>query len=38
MLPGTTHMGLVTRSNLLVRMKGELLDAVMPEGQRGKGA
>jgi pimeloyl-ACP methyl ester carboxylesterase len=36
-LPGTTHVGLVERSDLLVSMIGEFLDAPMPEGQRGEG-
>ena len=36
-LPGTTHVGLVERSDLLVSMIGEFLDTPMPEGQRGEG-
>jgi pimeloyl-ACP methyl ester carboxylesterase len=36
-LPGTTHVGLVERSDLLVSMIGEFLDAPVPEGQRGEG-
>ena len=36
-LPGTTHVGLVERSDLLVSMIGEFLDIPMPEGQRGEG-
>ena len=35
-LPGTTHVGLVERSDLLVSMIGEFLDAPVPEGQRGE--
>ena len=36
-LPGTTHVGLVERSDLLVSMIGEFLDTPMPEGERGEG-
>ena len=36
-LPGTTHVGLVERSDLLVSMIDEFLDAPMPERQRGEG-
>ena len=36
-LPGTTHVGLVERSDLLVSMIGEFLDAPMPEEQGGEG-
>jgi pimeloyl-ACP methyl ester carboxylesterase len=36
-LPGTTHVGLVERSDLLVSMIGEFLDAPILEGQRGEG-
>ena len=36
-LPGTTHVGLVERSDLLVSMIGEFLDTPMPERQRGEG-
>ncbi|MDQ3965107.1 MAG: alpha/beta hydrolase [Actinomycetota bacterium] len=32
-LPATTHVGLVERSNLLVSMIGEFLDAPMPEAE-----
>jgi pimeloyl-ACP methyl ester carboxylesterase len=32
-LPGTTHVGLVERSDLLVSMIGEFLDAPMPEAE-----
>jgi pimeloyl-ACP methyl ester carboxylesterase len=31
-LPGTTHVGLVERSDWLLSMIGEFLDAPMPEG------
>jgi pimeloyl-ACP methyl ester carboxylesterase len=37
MLPGTTHVGLVERTDLLVSMIGEFLDAPILEGQRGEG-
>jgi pimeloyl-ACP methyl ester carboxylesterase len=37
MLPGTTHVGLVERADLLVSMIGEFLDAPILEGQRGEG-
>jgi pimeloyl-ACP methyl ester carboxylesterase len=36
-LPGTTHVGLVERSDLLVSMIGEFLDTPILEGQRGEG-
>jgi pimeloyl-ACP methyl ester carboxylesterase len=36
-LPGTTHVGLVERTDLLVSMIGEFLDAPILEGQRGEG-
>jgi pimeloyl-ACP methyl ester carboxylesterase len=36
-LPGTTHVGLVERPDLLVSMIGEFLDAPILEGQRGEG-
>ena len=36
-LPGTTHVGLVERSDLLVSMIGEFLDAPMPEGRGSEG-
>jgi pimeloyl-ACP methyl ester carboxylesterase len=36
-LPGTTHVGLVERSDWLLSMIGEFLDAPMPEEQRGGG-
>ena len=36
-LPGTTHVSLVERSDWLLSMIGEFLNAPMPEGQGGEG-